>query len=210
MNVTNIYMQRDTRRALRRERLYRDVSNPLEVYDEVEIKNLFHFERVHIISITEDVNEDLQPVTGRSLALAPLQQVFIAPRFSATGCMQLSLAAWINVHQSPVCREVWAITGALLQTEHDSFRIVGSNKIGFYHKFNLPNIVGCINCMHIRINAPPIYRHPEEYINRKRYHSINVQAISDTDCIFTDLDVSWPASVHDSRIFKISVLYIYF
>ena len=68
----NIYMQRDARRALRRERLYCDVSYPLEVYDEVVMNNLFRFERVHhIISITEDVNEDLQHVTGRTRASAP-------------------------------------------------------------------------------------------------------------------------------------------
>ena len=84
-------MQHDVRMALRRERLYRDVSNPPEVYDEVEIKNLFRFERVHIISITEDVNEYLQRVTHRSRALAPLQQVCIALRCYASS-MQLSLA----------------------------------------------------------------------------------------------------------------------
>ena len=66
-----MYMQRDARRALRRERLYHHVSNPLQVYDEVEIKNLFRVERVHIISITEDVNEYLLRVTDRSRALAP-------------------------------------------------------------------------------------------------------------------------------------------
>ena len=94
MNVINIYMQRDARNALRRrERLYHDVSNPLEVYDDVEIKKLFRFERVHIISITEDVYEYLQRVIGRSRALAPLQRMCIALRFYASGCMQLSLAA---------------------------------------------------------------------------------------------------------------------
>ena len=65
MSVLNIYMQRDARRALRRQGLYRDVFNPLEMYDEVEIKKLYRFERVHIISTTEDVNEYLQRVTAK-------------------------------------------------------------------------------------------------------------------------------------------------
>ena len=111
------------------------------------------------------------------------------------------------MHQSTVCRTVWAVTGALLQTVllcYDSFRIMGSRKIGFYHKFNLPIILGCI-----RIKALPIFRHSDECINRKLYHSIYVQAISDPDCIFTDLDVSLPGSVHYSRIFKNSDVYYY-
>ena len=34
-----------------------------------------------------------------------------------------------------------------------------------------------------------------------------MQAISDSNCVVTDLDVSWPGSVHDSRIFKNSDVY---
>ena len=59
MNVINIYMQRHARRRLRRERLYRDLVNPLEVYDEIEIKNLFRYQSPHIIQITEDVQEHI-------------------------------------------------------------------------------------------------------------------------------------------------------
>ena len=95
MNVINIYMQRDARRRLRRERLFRDGLNPLEVYDDLEARNLFRFERIHILSITGDLQEHLRRTTGRSRSLVPLQQVCIALRFYATGSMQLPLAAWI-------------------------------------------------------------------------------------------------------------------
>ena len=76
MNVIHIYMQRYARRRLRRERLYRDWGNPLEVYDEIEIKNLFRFQSPHINQITEDVQEHLQRNTGRSRALAPCSYVW--------------------------------------------------------------------------------------------------------------------------------------
>lgn len=201
-------MQRHARRRLRRERLYRDLVNPLEVYDEIEIKNLFRFQSPHILQITDDVKEHLQRNTGRSRALAPLQQVCVALRFYATGCMQLSLGAWLNIHQSTVSRTVRDVTAALLETYPDSFNVVGSSKTGFYDKFGMPNILGCVDGTHIKIKAPPIYRHPDEYINRKNVHSINVQAICDSDCVFTDVDVSWPGSVHDSRIFKNSDIYM--
>nr|CAH7724812.1 unnamed protein product [Callosobruchus chinensis] len=43
---------------------------------------------------------------------------------------------------------------------------------------------------------------PAEYINRKGYHSINVQATCNADEGFTSVDASWPGSAHDSRIWS--------
>ena len=115
MNGIYIYLQRN-RRYLRRERLFRDRLNPLEVFDDTEIRSLFRFQRCHIISIVEDVRPHLEVGTGRGRSLAPLQQICIALRFYATWSMQLSLGVWISVHQSTVCRTVWAVTCALLRT----------------------------------------------------------------------------------------------
>ena len=57
MNGLEIYLQRETRRGLRRERLYQDRLNPLEVYEEVEVKGLFRFQVEHIQNITAELSE---------------------------------------------------------------------------------------------------------------------------------------------------------
>ena len=57
MNVLEIYLQRVTWRGLRCECLFRDRLNPLEVYDEVEIKGLFRFQSEHILNITADLSK---------------------------------------------------------------------------------------------------------------------------------------------------------
>jgi hypothetical protein len=85
------------RRALRRERLFRDRLNPLEKYDEVEMKMLFRFERVNILQITNALRLVIEHRTGRNKALSPLHQVCIFLRFVATGCMQTSVAAYYNI-----------------------------------------------------------------------------------------------------------------
>ena len=41
------------RRALRKERLFRDRMNPLEVYDDVEVRRLFRFQRDNIWRLVE-------------------------------------------------------------------------------------------------------------------------------------------------------------
>nr|CAI5826191.1 unnamed protein product [Callosobruchus analis] len=50
----------------------------------------------------------------------------------------------------------------------------------FYMKFGFPGIIGCIDCTHVAIVSPH-QQHPDYpehlYINRKHYHSINVQLV---------------------------------
>ena len=51
----------------------------------------------------------------------------------------------------------------------------------YYEKFQFPGIIGCIDCTHVAIFPPGITdeEHPEHlYVNRKGYHSINVQLVS--------------------------------
>ncbi|CAH2011546.1 unnamed protein product [Acanthoscelides obtectus] len=67
-----------------------------------------------------------------------------------------------------------------------------------YHKQRIA--IGAIDCTHIPILNPFI--HADEYVNRKNFASINVQATCNSNEEFTSVDVSWPGSVHDSRIWK--------
>ncbi len=74
-------------------------------------------------------------------------------------------------------------------------------------RFKMPCTIGAIDCTHVRITKPSIHQHGDDYINRKIYPSINVQATCNSKEWFTSIDASWPGSVHDSRIFKNSSLY---
>lgn len=67
-------------------------------------------------------------------------------------------------------------------------------------KYTMPTAIGTIDCTHIRIPKPS--QNGDEYINRKGWPSINVQATCDAKERFTSIVAEWPGSVHDSRIFK--------
>ncbi len=69
---------------------------------------------------------------------------------------------------------------------------------GFQAKFGMPGIVGAIDGTHVRIQRP--INSENEFVNRKSYHSINVQAICDHEGYFINLVANWPGSTHDSRI----------
>jgi len=48
-----------------------------------------------------------------------------------------------------------------------------TQKLKFFSKAGFPNVIGCIDGTHIKIQAPVVNEH--EYVNRKNQHSINVQ-----------------------------------
>ncbi|XP_067234557.1 putative nuclease HARBI1 [Chanodichthys erythropterus] len=62
------------------------------------------------------------------------------------------------------------------------------------------NAVGSIDGCQVRIKTPS-----EDvvcYLNRKLFHSINLQAMCDHKMRFLDIFVGYPGSVHDSRVLK--------
>ncbi|KAJ8926223.1 hypothetical protein NQ314_021411 [Rhamnusium bicolor] len=80
---------------------------------------------------------------------------------------------------------------------------LGSSIISrFYRKYNMPGVIGCIDCTHLAI-FPHIQDslHPEHlYVNRKQYHSINVQLICDSNLKILNVNARYPGSTHDSFI----------
>lgn len=95
-------------------------------------------------------------------------------------------------------------------------------------KFNIlrgsssfPNVVGCVDGMHITIPAPTV--EPISYFNRKGYHSmilqvneqiilypiqiwIYLQGVCDSDLRFTDVFFGWPGRSHDAYVWSSSTL----
>ena len=73
-----------------------------------------------------------------------------------------------------------------------------------FEEGGFPGVVGLIDGTHISIRAP--VEEPDAYINRKKFHSINVQVICDENMVFTDVVAGWPGSVHDSRVLRNSAV----
>lgn len=68
----------------------------------------------------------------------------------------------------------------------------------FSNRWGAPQCVGAIDGSHIEIIAPSEY--PRDYVNRKGFHSIILQAVIDGKGIFWDVCVGFPGTVHDSRV----------
>ena len=66
-------------------------------------------------------------------------------------------------------------------------------------------VVAGVDGCHIPIKEPQ--NNPEDYVNRKGFHSINMQGLVDANYLFLDICLGWPGKVHDGRLFRKYLLY---
>ena len=184
-------------------RIFRDRQNPLDIYNDAQLLSEYRFDRESLFKITSKLEPDLDHQTRRNHALPAVQQVLIALRFFACGTFQSVVGDVFNVHKSTVCRVVHRVAHALCR-RLDTYVKIPSHADGavfaerFFATAGFPNISGVIDGTHVRIQAP--HRYEDQFVNRKNYHSINVQLICDPDCKITNVVAQWPGSTHDSRM----------
>ncbi|XP_022183155.1 putative nuclease HARBI1 [Myzus persicae] len=155
----------------------------------------------------------------RTSALNIQTKVFIALNFFATGSYQLPVgnSNLAIVSQPTVSRAIDEVVNALNQPEIFKYWVkypstlieLRQTREKFNTKYNFPGIVGIIDCTHIGIFPPktddPVY--PEYiYVNRKNYHSINVQLVCDSDMKIINVSALFPGSVNDAYIWNNSLL----
>ena len=71
-------------------------------------------------------------------------------------------------------------------------------KSDFYQLAGFPQVIGCIDGSHIPIVAPHAIKF--FFINRKGFHSINMQAVCNLNLLFRDVGARWPVSHQESFI----------
>ena len=193
-------------RALRRERVFRDRENPLEILTDDELYRKFRFSRDGIYFLCENCN-GLDQVTLRSCSLSKSLRILVGLRYLATGSFQNVVADTVHISQPTVSRTFSSFLDSILELVPSLIKWPGqieqqATRNHFFEGFSLPNVVGCIDCTHIQIRAP---QKDEEvaYVNRLSYHSINVQAVCDQNSVFINLVANKPGSFHDSTILRV-------
>ena len=179
----------------RRERRYRPRGLNIDGLYDNELRARYRFGRNSINYLTNLLREDLVRDTQRGHALEPEQQVLIALRFFASGSFLQVIGDSFGVDKSTVSRVVRDVSLALNRKRHQFIKWpsndeVDKNKNNFFSQAGFPGVIGCIDCTHVRIQAP--HGNENNYVNRKRYHSINVQGICDYEgnCLILDVRLS--------------------
>lgn len=147
----------------------------------------------------------MEKETRRSLPFSTELQLAAALRYFASSEFQLDVGSLLHMSESVVSRAIHNVCVALdsvfnefvtWPTAQDCTR----HKTAFHRIAGFPNVVGAIDCTHIRILKPR--EDTVQYINRKSYPSLNIQAVCDMKGRFLNLEVNWPGSCHDAFILR--------
>ena len=98
-----IYLRYRNRRAIRN-RIFRDRTHPLEMYNDEQIYTKFRCYRHLILQLRDEVRNEIEFVLSRkgSLKATPILQVLLTLRFYATGTLQNVIGELLGVDQSTV------------------------------------------------------------------------------------------------------------
>ena len=193
------------RRQLRRNRVFRDHLNPLDTYNDVNLFARFRFRRIDLFRIVDEIRDDLEFGYRRKGFLSPKLQLLTALRFFASGTFQIVVGDTFQTHRSTVSRVIYRVSQALCARLRRWIffprqREANRQKRLFYAMAGFPNVIGCVDGTHVKLQAPVINEH--EYVNRSGRHSINVQLICDAELRILNCVVKYPGSVHDARILR--------
>ena len=143
-----------------RQRVFRDLNDPLDCYDDLELVRRFRFSRVSISQITELIANYLN-FTERYYAAPPRLQVCVALQFFASGTFQVICGDGINVSQAFASRYIRDVSLDLQAIYHQFVSMpVGLKRVEFKNKCyeiaHLPGVVGLVDKTHIRIQRPSV------------------------------------------------------
>ncbi|XP_070385016.1 putative nuclease HARBI1 [Dermacentor albipictus] len=163
---------------LRRERVFRDRTNPLDAFSEEELQRRVRFGRDGIVFLAEFLRSEIEHPTCRSGALSAELQVMLALKFFASGCFLITAGDVICAHESTATRTVRRVASSGKRppsffSSWPSPRQMRGVQGCSYAVAGFPRVVGAIDGTHVWIQAPG--EHEEAYVNRHFYHSINVE-----------------------------------
>ncbi|CAH2013286.1 unnamed protein product [Acanthoscelides obtectus] len=154
--------------------------------------------------------ENVEPkVETRGGALSPKRmQIFL--RFLSDPGFQIGIGKEEEVQRTTMCKTISHVlpkivekAGIWIKFPIENSTDQATNEWAQLYRF--PCAFGATDCTHVPMIKPSL--HGYEYINRKGWCSINVQATCDGKEIFTSVDAEWPGPVHDSRILRRSNIF---
>ncbi|XP_017469373.1 PREDICTED: putative nuclease HARBI1 isoform X2 [Rhagoletis zephyria] len=175
----------------------RDTEDPFLLQEEI-FSRFLRFPK----SLCWDLIQELKPHDNYTRkSRIPLELRFISVLyFLSNGSYQSCIgnSHFAAMSQPSVSRNIKQICRMVVEHKHveisfpNSADHYNSIKRGFHNKFAIKGVIGAIDCTHVAIISPPSSTAgvvPHEYMNRKGYCSINVEAICDEELIFRN--VKW-------------------
>lgn len=184
----------------------------LQTLNDSELIKRYRLEGAGIMFVVDLIRDALTSPTQCHNAISPEMKVITTLRYLATGKMQQCSSDDLGLSQPSISKVIKQTLTALSQphivTQFVSFPLdihtSQAHKRTFMDITGFPGVVGVIDGTHVRIIA--LSEDESVFVNRKRFHSINVQLVFNADYKILGIVAKWPGSTHDARIFSESGL----
>lgn len=191
---------------------YETLMMELEREDAVLYKNFLRLDAAMFHDLVDKVTPYIQKkVTYFRKPLEPALKVAVTLRFLATGDSFKTLGFQFRVAPNTiscfvpqVCRAIVAAYGDTelkMPNNAEEWKKVG---YGFHKRWNFPHALGALDGKHIRVRNPP--RSGSRYFNYKKYYSIVMLAVADSNYKFLYMEVGAVGSESDGGIYAQSKL----
>lgn len=181
--------------ALRRERIFRERADLFGESTEWLLSR-YRFPKQILLNLCHDLGPMLEQETKRTRAIPVHIQVLSTLGFLATGTFQREVGDRSGISQPSMSKIMPAVLDAIISLGPNYIQFPYTNpqqaeiKRGFHAIAGFPNIIGAIDCTHIAIKTPS--HNKFNYVNRKGFHSINVQIICNGHLALLNVVARWP------------------
>lgn len=159
-------------RALRRERVFRDRSNPFDCYNERNFRLRYRLTMPCVKLLISRIRANIEYPTNRSSAVSPELQTFVFLRFLATDQFYHEVGDIHGLSPSTVCRIIVRMSNVIAALSSNYIKMPDSQdkiewtKRDFHRTANFPGVLGAIDYTHVRLvfNVPPT--NAAMYVNR--------------------------------------------
>lgn len=212
--MTNIYKPRE-RSIWAKERFELIWLQMLASIDDAEWIESFRVTKDLFEYICSELESELKPLLNPLTKREPVsveKQVGLCLYRLASSCEYRVVGKIFGLHTSTVQKHFYRVINAInkkllrkviyMPKENEALDI--SKR---FQKITggIPQIIGCIDGTHIPILPPE--EGMKDFINRKSWASIILQAIVDDRCLFRNISCKFPGSAHDANVFKNSAIF---
>ncbi|XP_066585459.1 putative nuclease HARBI1 [Prorops nasuta] len=193
--------------VMRKPRVINFIENVVYAYDNDEFKKHFRMGRVTFYFLLNMIEPYVKDMVSKGPLISTETQLYITLYVLGTPDSYRSIVTKFNVGNATAWRAVKRVVKALCILRNTFIRwpteeeaeATANTIVG---KYKFPDVLGIVDGTHIRINAPK--ENSTAYINRKGYHSIQLQVICNEKREFIHCYAGMPGCVHDMRVFKYS------
>lgn len=189
-----------------------DPADPLSKYTTQEFQNIYRLSKELFCELLNMIQGDLERSDNRGRPLPAVYQLLIALHFYCSGSYQKVVGDQhgLQVSQPTVCRTIHRVSEALAKrySQFVTFPSVAEAAdvhTKFYEVAQFPNVIGAIDCIHMRISNPGGAM-AEQCKNSKGWYSVNCQVVVGPDLRILTAIVRWGGSVPDWQIYENSRL----